>query len=189
MSSLPADILKSAAAIRLLVLDVDGVLTDGSLWYGPDGEVQKRFHVRDGMGIRLLRHFGIHTAVISARPSKLVKSRMDDLRIEHWQVGKDDKCAALAELLEKLALRPEQVAYLGDDVLDVPVMRQVGLAVAVADAHPFTRQCAHLQTSTMGGGGAVRELADAIIEAQHGMSRGYEDFLASIAEGAGPRAL
>ena len=179
MSSLPA-IAERAARIRLLVLDVDGVLTDGSLWYGAEGEALKRFHVRDGMGIRMLRHFDIPTAVISARPSLLVQKRMQDLRIDHWQVGKDDKCAVLAELLEKLSLQYEQVAYLGDDVLDVPVMRLVGLPVAVADAHPFTRRAAQWVTEALGGAGAVRELADAILLATQGAAA-YESFLASVA--------
>jgi 3-deoxy-D-manno-octulosonate 8-phosphate phosphatase (KDO 8-P phosphatase) len=180
VSTLPLAIHERAARIRLLVLDVDGVLTDGSLWYGPDGEALKRFHVRDGMGIRMLRHFGIPTAVISARPSLLVQKRMQDLRIDHWQVGKDDKCAVLAALLDKLSLRHEQVAYLGDDVLDVPVMRLVGLPVAVADAHPFTRQHAQWVTTSVGGAGAVRELADAIMLATNGVDA-YESFLTSVA--------
>jgi 3-deoxy-D-manno-octulosonate 8-phosphate phosphatase (KDO 8-P phosphatase) len=171
-------IRERAKAIRLVVLDVDGVLTDGSLYYGEAGEQFKRFHVRDGMGIRMLQHLGIPVAVISARPSKVVGSRMADLKIKHWVTGKDDKVAALTALLQELNLNPREAAFLGDDILDVPVMLQVGLAVAVADAHPFVRQVAHLVTKTRGGHGAARELSDIVLEARFGATAAYERFLA-----------
>lgn len=179
MSTAPLEIVRRAAQVRLVVLDVDGVLTDGSLYYGADGESSKRYHVRDGMGVRLLRHFGFHVAVISARPSKLVQKRMEDLRIEHWVVGQDDKRTQLAKLLDKLSLTTRQVAYLGDDVLDVPVMQQVGLAAAVADAHPFTKSHAHWVSTALGGQGAVRELADLVLDASLGLEKAYRDFLAA----------
>jgi 3-deoxy-D-manno-octulosonate 8-phosphate phosphatase (KDO 8-P phosphatase) len=178
VSELAVDLRERAARVRLLVLDVDGVLTDGSLYYGPEGEAHKRFFVRDGMGIRLLHHHGVHVAVISARASKLVGTRMRDLGIKHWFTGQDDKVAALASILGDLALAEEQVAYVGDDILDVPVMRRVGFAVAVADAHPYAKQSAHFVTRALGGHGAVREVCDAIIEAQGGLANVYEKFLA-----------
>lgn len=177
MSLAPPEVMSRAAQIKLVVLDVDGVLTDGSLNYGSEAESFKRYHVRDGMGIRLLRHFGYHVAVISARPSKLVQKRMEDLRIEHWVVGHDDKRTQLAALLSKLQLSAQQVAYLGDDLLDVPVMQQVGLAVAVADAHPFTKAHAHWITSALGGNGAVRELSDLVLDASLGLNEAYRAFL------------
>lgn len=163
--------------VRLLVLDVDGVLTDGSLYYGPTGESLKRFQVRDGLGIRILHGASIHVAVISARKSELVGKRMADLRIEHWYTGKDDKVAAFEELLAKLSLTEEQAAFVGDDLLDVPIMRRVGVAIAVADAHPFTKAVAHWTTSEQGGHGAVREVCDALLDAQGGLSAAYEHFL------------
>lgn len=180
MTVRPAVVTALAARTRLLVLDIDGVLTDGSLWYGASGEAMKKFHVRDGMGIRLLRHFGVHTAVISARTSSLVGQRMKDLRIEHWSVGQDDKRVALAQITQELGLTLEQATYVGDDILDVPVMRQVGLAIAVADAHPFTKACAQFVTMATGGHGAVREVADLIIEARGGLDASYDAYLRGI---------
>jgi 3-deoxy-D-manno-octulosonate 8-phosphate phosphatase (KDO 8-P phosphatase) len=163
--------------VRLVCLDVDGVLTDGSLWYAAEGEAFKRFHVRDGLGIRLLLFHGIQVAVISARRSGLVERRMQDLKIPHWVVGRDDKSNALDELLQKVSLTPEQVAYVGDDLLDLPVMRRVGLAVAVHDAHPYVRAVAHAVTECAGGSGAVREVADLVLDRQLGLTVAYQRFL------------
>ncbi|MFT3928185.1 MAG: HAD hydrolase family protein [Myxococcales bacterium] len=177
---MPADLRERLRAIKLLVLDVDGVFTNGSLYYGPSGESHKRFHVRDGLGIRILQHFGVQIAVISARKSSLVEQRMRDLKIAHWHTGKEDKLEALAEVLASCGLTLEQTAYLGDDLLDVPVMRKVALALAVADAHPYTRDAAHHVTSALGGEGAIREVADAILDAQLGLATAYEKFLAAL---------
>ena len=163
--------------VRLVCLDVDGVLTDGSLWYGSQGEALKRFHVRDGLGIRLLLFHGFQVAVISARRSELVQRRMEDLKVPHWVVGRDDKNNALDELLQKVSLTPDQVAYVGDDLLDVPVMRRVGLAVAVHDAHPHVLAAAHAVTTFPGGSGAVREVADLVLDRQLGLGSAYERFL------------
>jgi 3-deoxy-D-manno-octulosonate 8-phosphate phosphatase (KDO 8-P phosphatase) len=174
-----ADPRERAKRVRLVGLDVDGVLTDGSLYYGGDGEALKAYHVRDGLGIRLLLHHGVQVAVISARVSELVRRRMADLRIPHWVVGREDKSRALDEVLAQLAIGADEVAYLGDDLLDVPVMRRVGLAVAVRDAHPCAIAASHHTTTARGGRGAVRELADLVLDAQLGLARAYERFLES----------
>jgi 3-deoxy-D-manno-octulosonate 8-phosphate phosphatase (KDO 8-P phosphatase) len=177
---LAGELSERARRVRLVCLDVDGVLTDGGLHYGVEGELFKGYHVRDGLGIRLLLHHGIHVAVISARASELVRRRMADLRIQHWLVGCEDKSRALDGILSQLALSAEQVAFMGDDLLDVPVMRRVGLAAAVQDAHPCTLEVAHVRTSAHGGRGAVRELADLVLDAQLGLTKAYEHFLAAV---------
>jgi len=154
------------AEIRLLVLDVDGVLTDGRLRYGPDGELEKVFHVRDGLGIRTLAGSGVTIAVISGRGSAAVARRCADLNITEVQQGVKDKAAALAVLLSRLRLQPRDCACIGDDTPDVPMMRQVGLAIAVADAHPDARRAAHRITRLVGGAGCVREVCDLLLAAR-----------------------
>jgi len=177
MIGLPEAARMRAESTRLCVLDVDGVLTDGHLYYGVEGEAFKSFHVRDGLGIKLLQHHGIEVAVISARESALVKTRMSDLGITRWFTGRGDKVGALEQVLRELSLTAAQVAYVGDDLLDAPVMRRVGLAVAVGDAHPFIKSLAHWVTQADGGQGAIREVADGILEAQGGLANAYEKFL------------
>ena len=154
------------AAIRLLVLDVDGVLTDGRLRYGPDGEREKVFHVRDGYGIRSLAAAGVTIAVISGRESAAVTRRCADLGIREVQQGIADKAAAFAALSARLGLAARDCACIGDDTLDVPMMRQVGLAIAVADAHADARRAAHRRTRLVGGAGAVREVCDWLLAAR-----------------------
>jgi 3-deoxy-D-manno-octulosonate 8-phosphate phosphatase (KDO 8-P phosphatase) len=154
------------ARIRLLVLDVDGVLTDGRLRYGPDGEQEKVFHVRDGFGIRSLAAAGVTIAVISGRDSAAVARRCADLGIRDLRQGVADKAAVLAELLAQLRLEPRECACIGDDTPDVPMMRQVGLAFAVADAHADARRAAHRRTRLPGGAGAVREVCDLLLAAR-----------------------
>ena len=151
---------KNTAAIRMLILDVDGVLTDGRLFFGPGGEALKQFHVRDGHGIKQVARAGIEVAVISGRKSKMVDIRCRELGVEHVRQGAEDKVAALEQLCAKLKIEPSACACIGDDVPDVPVMRKVALAFAVADAHPEARHAAHLITKLPGGHGAVREVCD-----------------------------
>lgn len=148
------------AATRLLVLDVDGVLTDGRLWYGPRGEMLKVFHVRDGYGIKLAQAAGIEIAVISGRRSGAVLRRCRELGIRHVVQGIEDKLAAFERLRARLGLAPETCACVGDDVPDVPLMRRVGLAFAPADAHPQAQAAAHRVTRARGGAGAVREVCE-----------------------------
>lgn len=154
------------AAIRLLVLDVDGVLTDGRLRYGPHGERDKVFHVRDGHGIKALRAAGVQVAVISGRRSAAVQRRCRELGIMHLLQGVEDKAAALSGVLERLGLTAAETACIGDDAPDVPMMRQAGLAVAVADAHASALAAAHRRTRAAGGLGAVREVCDWLLAAR-----------------------
>jgi 3-deoxy-D-manno-octulosonate 8-phosphate phosphatase (KDO 8-P phosphatase) len=154
------------AAIRLLLLDVDGVLTDGRLRYGPDGEREKLFHVRDGYGIRTLAASGVMIALISGRSSEAVARRCADLGIREVQQGIADKGAAFAALIKRLGIPARECACIGDDTLDVSTMRQVGLAIAVADAHPDAKRAAHRRTRLVGGAGAVREVCDWLVAAR-----------------------
>jgi len=155
-----------AAAIRLLVLDVDGVLTDGRLYFGADGEALKVFDVRDGHGIKLLREAGVEVAILSARRSPIVERRARELGITHVIQGAADKGAGFADLARTLQLRPGQCAYMGDDWPDLAALAQAGLAATVADAAPEVRRVAHWIGSVPGGRGAVRELAEFILRAQ-----------------------
>jgi 3-deoxy-D-manno-octulosonate 8-phosphate phosphatase (KDO 8-P phosphatase) len=159
---------KNTAAIRMLILDVDGVLTDGRLYFGPRGEALKLFHVRDGHGIKQVARAGIEVAVISGRKSKMVDIRCRELGVEHVRQGAEDKVAELEKLCAKLKIEPSACACIGDDLPDVPLMRKVALAFAVADAHPKARHAAHLITKLPGGHGAVREVCDYLLA--HGTS-------------------
>lgn len=155
-----------ARRIALLILDVDGVLTDGGLWYGPRGEVQKRFHVRDGHGIKLLQAAGVEVALISGRQSPSVKVRCRELGVKQALQGIDDKGAALDRLLRRRNLSETQVACMGDDTPDIPLFVRVAFAVAVADAHPLAQRAAHCRTALPGGHGAVREVCDWLLAAR-----------------------
>ena len=171
------DILAKAAQIKLVVFDVDGVLTDGSLFIGDDGQEYKAFHSRDGLGMKLLRKSGVEIGIITARTSEVVKHRMENLDIEHVYQGRLEKLPALEELLAKLGFSFEQTAYVGDDVVDLPVMRQVGLAIAVQDAHPLAKQHAHWQTPHGGGRGAARDVCELIMEAQNTLDLQLKPYL------------
>ena len=154
---------KPPAAIRLLVLDVDGVMTDGRLHFGPSGEALKLFHVRDGLGIQQVARAGIEVAVISGRKSKMVDVRCRELGVEHVYQGAKDKLPVLEKLCARLKIEPSDCACIGDDLPDIPLMRKVALAFAVADAHPEARHAAHLITKLPGGHGAVREVCDYLL--------------------------
>jgi 3-deoxy-D-manno-octulosonate 8-phosphate phosphatase (KDO 8-P phosphatase) len=156
-----------ARRIELLVLDVDGVLTDGSLWFGPRGETLKRFNVKDGHGIKLVQQAGIQVAVISGRRSAAVTQRCRELGIRLVHQGVSDKLAVLQRLMEKLDLTPAQIACIGDDTPDIPLFTQVAFGVAVADAHPLALAAARCHTKLPGGHGAVRELCDWLLAARH----------------------
>ncbi len=160
------DILDKAAAIRLVIFDVDGVLTDGRLYVTETGDEIKAFHSRDGHGMKMLQNSGVEIAIITGRSSSIVRHRMAELGIAHVYQGQRDKLPAYHDLLEQLDLQPAQVAYVGDDVVDLPVMRQVGLAIAVQDAHPMVKQHAHWQTPNAGGRGAARDVCELIMEGQ-----------------------
>jgi len=154
------------ATIRLLVLDVDGVMTDGQLHYDAQGHEAKVFHVHDGYGIKQVMQAGIEVAVISGRSSTAVAARMAELGIRHFRLGKQTKVEAFTEITNRLDIPPEAVACVGDDVPDLPIMQRAGLGIAVANAQPAVLEQADWQTSRHGGHGAVREVCDALVEAQ-----------------------
>jgi len=155
---------KAAAAIRLLVLDVDGTMTDGRLYFGPRGEALKVFHVRDGQGIKRLDAAGVHVAVITGRKSRLTDVRCRELGVEHVVQGAEDKVAAFEKLRTRLKIEVSESACVGDDIADVPLMKVVKLAFAVADAHRDALRAAHIVTSLPGGHGAVREVCDYLLQ-------------------------
>jgi 3-deoxy-D-manno-octulosonate 8-phosphate phosphatase (KDO 8-P phosphatase) len=159
-------LIERANDIRLLVLDVDGVLTDGRLYFTARGEEMKCFHVRDGAGIVQLLRAELQVAVISGRDSRAVERRMNELGVTWVRQGIVDKLAALRELLDIVGLTTQQVACMGDDVADVPLLEAARLAVTVADAHPSAKSRAHFITQALGGHGAVREVCDLILESQ-----------------------
>ena len=164
------DILERASRIKLLIFDVDGVLTDGSLFLGDDGQEYKAFHSQDGHGIKMLQKHGVRCAIITGRTSKVVEHRMRNLGIDLIYQGQEIKLEGFADLLTRVELEPEQVAYMGDDVVDLPVMRKVGLSIAVQDAHPWVQKHAHWHTPRAGGRGAARDACEMLLEA-HGVLR------------------
>lgn len=157
-----------AADIRLLVLDVDGVLTDGRLYFTARGEEMKCFHVLDGAGIVQLLHAGVQVAVISGRNSPAVERRMTELGVTFVRQGVDDKLTVLHQLLDMLNLGPQAVACMGDDSADAPIMQIARLAIAVPGAHASAKACAHMVTQAAGGQGAVREVCDLLLQARRG---------------------
>lgn len=164
-STATAQIVGIARQIKLLILDVDGVLTDGRLFMGDDGAEYKSFNVKDGHGLKKLIASGIEVAVITGRVSGAVDRRMAELGINHYFAGQSDKIAAYNELLLALGLQSSQVAYIGDDEPDVPVMQLCSLPIAVADAHADAKAVAGWITSNLGGNGAVREVCDLLLRA------------------------
>jgi len=163
---LPEDVVTRAAAVRMLIFDVDGVLTDGSVTYGAGGEEYKTFHIRDGQGIKCLLEAGLDAALVSARSSAALSARAAELGVPHVETGVADKPAAFRDLIRRCGLSAAQCGYVGDDLVDIPVMLRCGFAVAVADAHFTVRSVAHWVTPSPGGRGAAREACDAVLYAQ-----------------------
>lgn len=169
MSAFDAALLQRAAGIRLLILDVDGVMTDGRLHYDAEGREFKTFHVRDGYGIKRVMEAGIEVVVISGRRSQSAAGRMADLGIRHVLLGREDKGPALDELLQRLAIPLSAAACVGDDAPDLSIMQRVALPIAVADCHACVVSAAAWRTSAPGGAGAVREVCDLLLAARaHG---------------------
>lgn len=160
------DIVERARRIRLVIFDVDGVLTDGTLFIGDDGQEYKAFNSRDGHGMKMLQRNGVEIAIITGRTSKVVEHRVADLGIKHVYQGQLDKVAAFEHLVRHLELPEADTAYVGDDVVDLPVMQRVGLAIAVQDAHEVVRKRAHWHTPSRGGRGAARDVCELIMNAQ-----------------------
>ncbi len=166
-----------AQPIKLLVLDVDGVMTDGRLLYTSAGEEIKAFNILDGLGIKLAQRGGIQVAVITGRRSAMVERRAKELGIEHLIQGREDKHAALDELLAQLGLSLAQTAYMGDDLPDLGAIRRVGLGMCVANAHPLLAEHARYQTHKPGGAGAVREVCELILKAQGTLDALLQEYL------------
>jgi 3-deoxy-D-manno-octulosonate 8-phosphate phosphatase (KDO 8-P phosphatase) len=159
------DLTERCKKIKLLLLDVDGVLTDGSLYYGPNGEVVKNFFVRDGYGLKLWHEAGFRSGIISGRDSDIVSFRAAELKMSFVYQGNDDKITSFNELIAEARVPADEIAFVGDDTLDIPVFERVGLAIAVADAHEAVKDAAHYITKTRGGRGAAREVIDMLLKA------------------------
>lgn len=167
MTSHDPELVKRAESIRMLVLDVDGVLTDGRLYFDNSGNETKAFNTRDGLGIKSLQRSGIEVAVITGRESAIVSKRMQQLGVEHVFQGREDKLNAFNQLLELTGFQAAQVCFAGDDWIDLPVLVRAGLAVTVADADEHVKQHVHWITERKGGEGAVREICNLILAAQN----------------------
>lgn len=176
--TLSAAVLARAAQVKLMIFDVDGVLTDGSMQYGPDGEMMKTFQVHDGLGIKLLQESGVQTAIISARNSPIVTRRARDLGIEHVLQGSHDKRLPLAQLLRDTGLTAEQCGFIGDDVIDLPILLRVGFSVSVPNGRADVRARVHHVTQAAGGRGAVREVCELLLHAQGNYTRIMAQFFA-----------
>lgn len=160
------EVRSRAKNIRCLFLDIDGVMTDCKLYLGPDGLELKAVDVKDGLGIKLLMRAGVEVAVISGRPSQAMQARLEHLGVKHIYLATEDKLPAYEAVKARLGITDAQCAHMGDDVPDLPLFERVGLAFAVADAHPNALAAAHWVSSRVGGNGAIREAADLILDAQ-----------------------
>ncbi len=171
------DIIEKARNIRLVIFDVDGVLTDGSLFIGDGGEEYKAFNSRDGHGMKMLQKSGVPIGIITGRTSDVVRHRMDSLGIEHVYQGQLDKLPAFESLIAKLGVSADQVAYVGDDVVDLPILIRVGLAIAVQDAHEMVKQHSHWITPNPGGRRAARDVCEFIMQAQGNLEKQLSYYL------------
>jgi len=166
-------IREKAQEVSLVVFDVDGVLTDGTLSYSASGEEVKHFNVKDGVGIKLLQTYGVEVAIISAKDSAPLTKRAKDLGIKHFFPGSKDKMKVLNGLLNELDLKMKQVAYVGDDVIDLKVMQHAHLSIAPADAYTMVKRYANVTTSASGGKGVAREVADLILSSRMDLEGAY----------------
>lgn len=161
------DIIERAKRVKVVILDIDGVMTDGRIIYGIYGEELKFFDVQDGFGISLLRRAGIKSVIITAKKSRIVKMRSRDLKVAKTYQGYVDKLKPFNRILKKFRVKPEEVCFIGDDLIDIPVLKRVGFAVAVPNAVAEVKESAHHITSKIGGRGAVREVSDLILKSQN----------------------
>jgi len=168
IDGVPSSLVAKLAAVRAVILDIDGVLTDGRMWLSESGEEFLAFHVRDGYGLKQLLAAGIAVGVISGRNSKAARTRLEALGVRYVYQGRDDKIPAFETFLDAAGVKADETLYVGDDTLDLPVMRRVGVAVTVADAHPKVQAFCAWVTSLPGGRGAVREVADGLVAARSG---------------------
>ncbi|MBF0803842.1 MULTISPECIES: HAD family hydrolase [unclassified Neisseria] len=177
MQTLSPEIQARAAAVKLLIMDVDGVLTDGRIFIRDNGEEIKSFHTLDGHGLKMLQASGVQTAIITGRDAPSVGVRVKQLGIGHYYKGIHDKRAAYAQLLAEAGVVEHECAFIGDDVVDLPVMVRCGLPVAVPEAHWFTLQHAAYVTRKSAGQGAVRELCDLIMRAQGKLEAALQEYV------------
>jgi 3-deoxy-D-manno-octulosonate 8-phosphate phosphatase (KDO 8-P phosphatase) len=177
VSNLPSEsISRAAKKIKLLLLDVDGVLTDGRLYYGNSGEEMKAFNIQDGLGIKLLQQGGIQVGIITGRVSELLQRRATELGINPVIQGREDKLTALNELMLTADLNLDEIAFVGDDLPDLAVIKKVGLGITVANGSAALKSAADWQTAKKGGEGAVREVAEMLLSCQNNLSRLLEQF-------------
>ncbi len=160
------DIIEKAKNIKLVIFDIDGVMTDGSLFFDNNGDEYKAFNSFDGHGLRMLQECGVKVAIITGRKSELVKHRMNDLGVTLLYQGYRDKTPAFEALLKEVNISKDQITYVGDDVVDLPIMSQLDFAIAVQNAHPFVKKHAHWITERSGGRGAVRDVCEFILQAK-----------------------
>jgi 3-deoxy-D-manno-octulosonate 8-phosphate phosphatase (KDO 8-P phosphatase) len=178
MAAISSDALERARRVRLMVFDVDGVMTDGRLWYGPEGETLKQFHSHDGHGVKLLAAGGVASAILSGRSSAAVERRAAELGIAHVLQGIEDKRAAWQALIARLGLPAEATGYVGDDVVDLPVLSRCGFACATREAPLTVRARVHYVCEAPAGGGAVRELCELLLRAQGTLEAALARYLA-----------
>lgn len=173
----PSQLLDKAAKIKLLICDVDGVLSDGKVYFTNQTDEIKNFNIKDGLGIKLLQRSGIEVAIITGRQSRIVEHRAKELGIQHIYQGHSDKRAAFKQIAQNLGLNSEQIAHIGDDLPDLPLMKLAGLGICVADAYHFVRQHADWCTTLNGGQGAVREVADLLLFSQNMLNKALNSYL------------
>ena len=164
--AIPAEVLSKASQIRLAVLDVDGVMTDGRLYYDENGKELKAFHAQDGLGIKQLMRYGVAVAVITGRNSPIVANRMAELGIEHVFQGRENKLDTWLGLLDTLDVTAGECLYAGDDLIDLPILTRCGLPVSVPNGRPAVRACAAWVTPNAGGHGAARDVCDLLLQAR-----------------------
>jgi len=171
------EVLEKATKIKLLICDVDGVLSDGKVYFGNDGEELKNFNIKDGLGIKLMQRNGIKVAIITGRQSNIVDHRASELGIELVYQGRSDKRATFDEIARKLNLNHDEIAHVGDDLPDLPLMQKSGLGICVADAYHFLKERADWITKHNGGQGAVRDISDLLLTAQNKIELVLESYL------------
>jgi 3-deoxy-D-manno-octulosonate 8-phosphate phosphatase (KDO 8-P phosphatase) len=177
IDNISQDVMTRFKKIKLLVLDVDGVLTDGGLMIGDDGQEYKTFHAHDGLGMKLLKSTGVEIAIITGRTSNVVQKRAESIGITHLYQGAHDKLEAWQDLIQKMNIAPHESAFMGDDVIDLPPMINGGLAIAVPDSPQFVLDRAHYITHKAGGRGAVREVCEVMMQAQGSFDATMATFL------------
>lgn len=179
----PGSLLESLKAVKAVILDVDGVLTDGGIYYDPTGREIKRFHVADGLGIELLRHAGLRVAILSGRVSEALTRRAAELKVAECYQGVRDKKAQIEKLRQQWQVKADELLYVGDDLNDLPAFEAVGVCVAVANAAAEVRERAHYTTGAPGGNGAVREVCEWLLKARGEWEQAIEKYLQSRREG------